>query len=167
MTQRQGAAKEHWGGLSPEQLAEQSAAWLRGHSGSRIGRRQHRVWKGKARRKQCRSIADAQKAGCGRLFMGLDFRVLYFVICVTSLRLVPWCLSILNLPKLFPLYPHQFICLTLMTYVRRQHDTEVGIQALDVACVTLGKKFHLSQPPLPLPQIRKEPYLSHRISIMN
>lgn len=89
MAQRQGAAKEHWWGLSPELLAEQSAAWWRGRSGSRIGRRQHRIWKGEARRGQFRSIADAQEAGCGGLFMGLDFRVFHFVICVISLRLVP------------------------------------------------------------------------------
>lgn len=90
MAQWQGAAHKHWWGLFPELLVEQSTAWLRGRSGSRIGRRQHRSWKGEARRGQFRSIADAQEAGCGGLFMGRDFRVLHSVICVTSLRLVPW-----------------------------------------------------------------------------
>lgn len=143
MAQWQGAANEHWWGLFPELLAEQSTAWLRGRSGSRIGWRQHRSWKGEARREQFGSIADAQEAGCGGLFMGLDFRVLHFVICVISLRLIPWVSFHSQSTKTLSIvYSSVYLSHCHDIYkATTWHDTVVRMQALDVACVTLARCF--------------------------
>lgn len=69
--------------------AEWRAAALREGSGSRIGGRKHRGWKGDTRRGQFRSKSWHPGSWLGRTIQGSGLLQVALSICVTSLMLVP------------------------------------------------------------------------------
>lgn len=111
--------------------AEWRAAALREGSGSRIGRRQHRGWKGDTRRGQFRSKSWHPGSWVGRTIQGSGRLQVALSVCVTSLMLVPLDVFPSSVYETLSIVCSRVYRLTLMTCIRGPCDTEVRTQALE------------------------------------